>query len=231
MVFTQSFAIPCLLFRALIDLDLGAAFDPGLLVVVLRRRGRLPSGSASSAPGACFGRRPGEAVAIGFGALVLELGAARAADHGARLRRRTRWRRTSPSSRSTRRSATCSASRRWSSPGPTAAASPAPLQAVARAMFRNALMIGLALGFAVNLVGPAAARHGAGRGRHDGRRGAARGAVRARRRAHPLRDRAPRSAEAGMIAALSLVLHPAIACGARARRLRRCRASSCARPW
>ena len=32
MVYTQSFAVPCLLFRGLVDLDLGAVFDPGLLL-------------------------------------------------------------------------------------------------------------------------------------------------------------------------------------------------------
>ena len=61
------------------------------------------------------------------------------------------------------RSATCSASPRWSSPAPTAAGSLSTARAVARAMFRNALMIGLALGFAVNLGGLAAARPGARR--------------------------------------------------------------------
>ena len=68
MVYTQSFAVPCLLFRGLVDLDLGAVFDPRLLLsfysgavvafaaaVVIERR--------------VFRRRPGEAVAIGFGAL------------------------------------------------------------------------------------------------------------------------------------------------------------------
>ena len=68
MVFTQSFAIPCLLFRALADLDLGAVFDPRLLLsfylgaVICFALGILGARRI-------FRRRPGEAVAIGFGAL------------------------------------------------------------------------------------------------------------------------------------------------------------------
>jgi malonate transporter len=68
MVFTQSFAIPCLLFRALADLDLGAVFDPRLLfsfyagAVVTFALGILGARKL-------FRHRPGEAVAIGFGAL------------------------------------------------------------------------------------------------------------------------------------------------------------------
>ncbi|MEL6127823.1 MAG: AEC family transporter, partial [Pseudomonadota bacterium] len=68
MVFTQGFAIPCLLFGAIARLDLGAVFDVRLLV------------SFYSGATICFllgilgarllfHRRPGEAVAIGFGAL------------------------------------------------------------------------------------------------------------------------------------------------------------------
>ena len=68
MVFTQSFAIPCLLFRALVDLDLGAVFDPQLLLSFYT--GALVA-FALGVLGArrLFRRRPGEAVAIGFGAL------------------------------------------------------------------------------------------------------------------------------------------------------------------
>ncbi|WP_324565371.1 AEC family transporter [Amaricoccus sp.] len=68
MVFTQSFAIPCLLFRALADLDLGEVFDPRLLLsfylgaVTAFTLGILGARKL-------FRHRPGEAVAIGFGAL------------------------------------------------------------------------------------------------------------------------------------------------------------------
>ena len=68
MVYTQSFAVPCLLFRALVDLDLGAVFDPRLLLsfytgaVIAFALGILGARRL-------FHRRPGESVAIGFGAL------------------------------------------------------------------------------------------------------------------------------------------------------------------
>lgn len=68
LAFTQNFAIPCLLFRAISTLDLAQAFDTGLLLsfyigaticFVLGIFGART----------IFGRRPGQAVAIGFGAL------------------------------------------------------------------------------------------------------------------------------------------------------------------
>ncbi|HEU0222874.1 MAG TPA: AEC family transporter [Paracoccaceae bacterium] len=68
MVFTQGFAVPCLLFGAVARLDLGAAFDSGLLIsfyvgaTVTFLLGML-------AARVLFRRRPGEAVSIGFGAL------------------------------------------------------------------------------------------------------------------------------------------------------------------
>jgi malonate transporter len=68
MKFTQNFAIPCLLFRAIVNLDLGAVFHVQLL-------GSFYIGSAScfflGFLGAkfLFNRRPGEAVVIGFSAL------------------------------------------------------------------------------------------------------------------------------------------------------------------
>ena len=109
MVFTQSFAIPCLLFRALADLDLGAVFDPRLLLsfyagaVVSFALGILGARKL-------FHHRPGEAVAIGFGALFSNsvLLGLPIMEH-AYGQRRPRAR-ASPSSRSTPRSATSSAS-------------------------------------------------------------------------------------------------------------------------
>jgi malonate transporter len=68
MVFTQSFAIPCLLFVAILRLDLGAMLDPGLLIsfyagaVICFVLGIIGARTI-------FGRRPGESVAIGFSAL------------------------------------------------------------------------------------------------------------------------------------------------------------------
>jgi malonate transporter and related proteins len=208
MVYTQSFAIPCLLFRALVDLDLGAVFNPGLLVsfytgaVVAFALGILGARRL-------FHRRPGEAVAIGFSALfsnsvllglpIMEQAYGRAAlapnfaiisIHAplCYLIGITTMEFARADGRSLAETA----------------------RAVLRAMFRNALMIGLALGFLANLghvpiPGPVrdaldmvadsalpAALFGLG--------GVlTRYAIRAS------------LGEAGMIAALSLILHPAIA--------------------
>ena len=65
MTFTQSFAIPCLLFRAIATLDLGARFDPALLAAFYA--GAL-AGFAAGLLGAraLFGRPWEDCVAIGF---------------------------------------------------------------------------------------------------------------------------------------------------------------------
>lgn len=68
MRFAQGFAVPCLLFNAVMGLDLHGVFEPKLLVAFY-------SGSISCFVLAIviartlFKRRPGEAVVIGFGAL------------------------------------------------------------------------------------------------------------------------------------------------------------------
>ncbi|MEO0388557.1 MAG: AEC family transporter [Pseudomonadota bacterium] len=68
MSFAQQVAIPCLLFRATMTLDFGAVFDPRLLI-------SFYTGATISfflgilGARLIFKRRPGEAVAIGFGAL------------------------------------------------------------------------------------------------------------------------------------------------------------------
>ncbi len=151
MVYAQTFAVPCLLFRGIADLDLGAVFNPGLLISFYAGA-FVCFALAIWGERRLFGRRPGESVAIAFGALFsnsLLLGIpimqrAYGADALA--------------------------------PNFAIIAIHAPLlylvgitvmeftradgrglagtaQAVARSMFRNALMIGLALGFAVNLSG------------------------------------------------------------------------------
>ena len=68
MAFTQTFAIPCLLFAALARLDLNAVFDPRLLASFYIGAATC---FALGILGArlIFKRRPGEAVAVGFGAL------------------------------------------------------------------------------------------------------------------------------------------------------------------
>lgn len=210
MVFTQGFAIPCLLFQAVSELDLGAVFDFRLLVSFYA--GAVVS-FAAGVLGAryLFGRRPGEAVAIGFGALfsnsvLLGLPIMERAYGPEAL---------APSFAIVAIHApfcyllgiTAMEIARADGRGPLDTA-----RAVANAMFRNNLMIGLALGFAVNLG-------------QVPMPGTVRAAV----------DLMARSAlpaalfglggvltryglraslgEAGMIAGLSLVLHPAIAYG------------------
>ena len=210
MVYTQSFAVPCLLFRGLVDLDLGAAFDPRLLALLLhrrrrrlRRRGppRAPPSSAAgparrwrSASGRCSRTRCSSACRSWTRA------------YGPRRARR----RTSRSSRSTRPSATSSASPRWRSSAPTARGLVATARAIGRTVFRNALMIALALGFAVNLLGiplPAPVRSAVDMIADSALPAAlfALGGVFTRY--------AVRSSlgEAGTITVLSLVVHPAIA--------------------
>ncbi len=68
MIYTQNFAIPCLLFKATMTLDFSAVFDPGLLTsFYLGATTTFLLGTWGAR--ALFNRRPGEAVAIGFGAL------------------------------------------------------------------------------------------------------------------------------------------------------------------
>jgi len=68
MRYAVRFAIPCLLFRAVSTIDLGAAYDSRAMVsyygaaVVCFTVGTLAARQV-------FGRRPGEAVAVGFGGL------------------------------------------------------------------------------------------------------------------------------------------------------------------
>jgi predicted permease len=207
MVFTQSFAVPCLLFRGLVDLDLRAVFDPRLLVsfyagaVVAFVLGVLGARRL-------FRRRPGEAVAVGFGALfsnsvllglpIMEraYGAAALAPNFAIVSIHAPF--------CYLLGITAMEFARADGRGLADTA-----RAVARAMFSNALMIALALGFAVNLG-------------HVPLPGPLRGAV------DMMADAALPAAlfglggvltryairaslgEAGLIAGLSLLLHPAV---------------------
>lgn len=72
MQFAISFAIPCLLFRATSSIDLAAAFDWRIIVAYF---GAALAGFAVTYLVArnLFGRRPGEAVAVGFAALFSNL--------------------------------------------------------------------------------------------------------------------------------------------------------------
>lgn len=210
MVFTQSFAIPCLLFLALIDLDLGAAFNPKLLV-------SFYFGATICFALGIFGarkifkRRPGEAVAVGFSALfsnsvLLGLPIMGHAYGAGAL---------APSFAIVSVHApfcyflgiTVMEFARADGRGflPT-------MRAVARAMFRSGLMVGLALGFAANLSGlelPSPVRT-ALEMMSDAALPAALfglGGVMTRYAIHA------NLGESVMIAILSLALHPAIAYG------------------
>lgn len=151
MVFTQGFAIPCLLFRALVDLDLGEVFNPKLLAsfyvgaTICFALGILGAR-------VLFHRRPGEAVAVGFSALfsnsvLLGLPIMQHAYGAAAL---------PPSFAIISIHApfcyflgiTVMEFARADGRGLLST-----LRAVVRAMFRSGLMVGLALGFAVNLAG------------------------------------------------------------------------------
>ncbi len=145
MKFTQGFAIPCLLFRAISTLDLGQNFDLTLLGELLRRC----SGWLCRRAARCalhlrtrLGRQRRHRLLLS----VLKLAAAGAADHRTRLWRRPRLRQTMPSSRSIRRFAMASGSPRWRSPAIAAAISLHLPGKVLKAMFSNALIVGIIAG-------------------------------------------------------------------------------------
>ncbi|CAN5795824.1 AEC family transporter [soil metagenome] len=210
MVFTQNFAVPCLLFRGVADLDLAAAFDPRLLVSFFAGAA-LCFGLGILGARRLFRRRPGEAVAIGFGALfsnavliglpIMEraYGAASLAPNFAIIALHAPF---------------CylvgiTAMEFARADGRSLAGT---ARAVAGAMFRNALMIGIALGFAVNLGGvalPGAVRAGVDMLAATALPAALFGLGGILTR-YALRASL---GEAGMVAVLSLVLHPAITYG------------------
>lgn len=208
MVYAQSFALPCVLFRGIAELDLGAVFDARLLF------------SFYAGAVACFvlgilgarrffGARPGESVAIGFAALFsnsLLLGVPiMTSAYGPEslapnfaiisihapfcyLLGITTMEFARADGRGLRETA----------------------RAIGRALFRNALMIGLALGFLVNLSGqplPGPLRVAADMIADSALPTAlfGLGGVLTRYSLHA------KLGEAGMISVLSLVAHPAIA--------------------
>jgi hypothetical protein len=210
MAFALRIGVPCLLFRAIASVDLGAVFDPRLLVSFYA--GAVTT-FALGILGArrLFKRRPGEAVAIGFCALfsntvllglpIMEraYGAEALAPNYAIISIHAPFCyllgiSVMEISRADGRGAFETA------------------RAVARAMFSNALMIGLMLGFAVNLGHipiPAAVQSAV-----DMIAAAALpaalfglGGILTR---YGLRDSVP---EAAMVSGLSLLVHPAIAYG------------------
>jgi malonate transporter and related proteins len=150
MAFALKIGIPCLLFRAIADVDLGAVFDPLLLA-------SFYTGAVSAfvlgiiGARALFGRRPGEAVAVGFCALFSNLvliglpimerayGTEALAPNFAIISIHAPF--------CYLLGVTVMEFARADGRGLGQTA-----RAVASAMFRNALMIGLALGFVANLT-------------------------------------------------------------------------------
>ncbi len=149
--YTQNFAIPCLLFKAAMTLDFGAVFDPRLLASFYAGN-TITFILGILGARAIFRRRPGEAVAIGFGALfsnsvILGIPIVERAYGGAALTATlaivaihapfcyTLGITTMEISRADGRSMM------------------GTLRAVLNAMRKNALLVGLALGFAVNFSG------------------------------------------------------------------------------
>jgi malonate transporter and related proteins len=207
MTFTQNFAVPCLLFRGVVDLDLGAVFDLGLLVAFYAGA-FVCFGLGIVGERVFFRRRPGEAVAIGFGALFsnsLLLGIPimeRAYGPGALAPNFAILSIHAPICYLigiTVMEFTRADGRGLGGTG----------QAVARAMFRNALMIGVLLGFIVNFSGvnlPEPPRVAVDM-MADAALPAALFGIGGVLTRYTLRAQL---GEAGLIAALSLILHPTI---------------------
>lgn len=149
MLYTQSFAVPALLFRAIVDLDLRAGFNPGMLVSFYT--GALLSfGLGVLGARLIFRHRPGESVAIGFAGLF---------SNSVLLGLPIMERAYGPQSLAPNfgiisiHAPFCylvgiTTMELVRADGQSLANT---ARAVARAMFRNALMIGLLLGFLVNL--------------------------------------------------------------------------------
>ena len=151
MKFTQNYAIPCLLFRAISTLDLSAQFDPALLISFYTG---ATLGFTAGALGArfIFKRNWSDAVAIGFVCLFLNsvlLGLpiteraygidALAANYAIVAIHAPFCYMLGVSAMEIARAET---------------RNPVTLlRTILRSMFRNALVIGIALGFAVNLTG------------------------------------------------------------------------------
>ncbi len=208
MNYTQNFAVPCLLFRAIVDLDLASVFRPALLVSFYT--GALVS-FALGYLGIryLFNRRPGESVAVAFAALF---------SNSVLLGLPIMERAYGPDAMTPNFGIISIHAPFCYLVGITAmelaradgATLTRTARTVARAMFRNSLMIGLALGFIVNLGHlpyPEPLRVAVGMIADSALPAAlfGLGGVLSR---YALRASIP---EAGLISLLSLVVHPAIA--------------------
>ncbi|MEL7098517.1 MAG: AEC family transporter [Pseudomonadota bacterium] len=150
MKFTQGFAIPCLLFQAIANIDLGATFHPGLLTSFYVGAGTCFALGILGAR--LFGRDWEDAVVIGFACLFSNsvlLGLAiteRAYGADAMAGNFAIVALHSPFCYGLGITVMEIVRNRGQSPAKMA-------RAVLAAMFRNALVIGILLGFAVNLSG------------------------------------------------------------------------------
>lgn len=153
MKFAIQFAVPCLLFSATSTMDLGAAYD-WRLMSAFYIGSSITFTMASLLAWKLFGRTPGEAVAVGFGALFSNLVLL-----GLPISERA-W------GAGTDAMATAYAIVSVHAPfcyllGITSMellradgrSLPETARVVTQAMFRNSLMIGIGLGFVVNLSG------------------------------------------------------------------------------
>lgn len=209
-VFAQTYAVPCLLFRALVDLDLRAMFNPALLVSFYT--GALISfGLGVLGARRLFHRRPGESVAIGFGALF---------SNSVLLGLPIMGRAYGPESLAPSFAIISIHAPFCYLVGVTAMeivradgrGLGGTARAIGGALYRNATMIGLALGFAVNLSGlglPGPVRVGVDM-MADAALPAALFGLGGILTRYAIRASL---AEAGMVAGLSLIVHPAIAYG------------------
>ncbi len=151
MVFTQKFAIPCLLFTAIATLDLGQSFDPRLLISFYAGA-TLCFAAGLAGARLIFARPWPDSVAIAFGCLF---------SNSVLLGLPISERAYGLDSLAANFAIIAVHSPYCYLLGITAmelvrnqgAGTVATVRAVLRAMFRNALILGLALGFAVNLSG------------------------------------------------------------------------------
>ncbi len=208
--FVILFAIPCLLFNATSTLDLGAAYDWRVLVAFYTGAA-VNFGIVTALAIKVFHRPPGEAVAIGFGALfsnllLLGLSISERAYGAASL---------DPAYAIISLHAPFCyllGITAMEFTGTRAKTVAGTARIVARAMFRNSLMIGLGLGFAVNLSGlalPDAAQSAIDMMSRAALPAALFGLGGVLTR-YVVSDNIR---EAGMVSCLSLLLHPAIAYG------------------
>jgi malonate transporter and related proteins len=153
MRFAQNFAVPCLLFRSIAHLDLGAAYDPGLMISFYT--GAFAGFAACFAGAMLIFRRPmPDAVAIGFAglfsnSLLLGLAITERAYGTAALQGNY----AIISLHAPMLYGVGIALMEWARSRGHGLSGTALLRQIGKAIFSQALVIGILLGFAVNLAG------------------------------------------------------------------------------